>query len=173
MLKRMKIEDVSIGDILFKIRPLGAMNATYVFGDLVSVVLPIIGTTALSSGIEKTDALTPEVIEKIVDNLDTDSIASSLAKVDGKTITKLISELVIDYRNVSIKDGNEWRIMTLEDFDEIFCMYLAGEIKLCAAVVKQNFGSFFGDVGALYGSLLEKAAQKRTSLNMGNLTTNK
>lgn len=41
-LKRMEAQDVSIGEIRFKVRPLGAMNAAYVFGDVTAIVLPII-----------------------------------------------------------------------------------------------------------------------------------
>ena len=173
MLKRMMTEDVQIGDVLFKIRPLGAMYATHVFGDLVSVLLPIIGAASLASGIDKNDLSTPASLEKLMNDLDTDSLIESLSRIDGKVLERLISELVLDYKNVSFQDGSEWRIMVREDFDEIFCMYFAGSLKLCSAVIKQNFGSFFGDIGDLFGNLLKKAAQKKTSLTMGSLIESK
>lgn len=173
MLKRMMAEDVQIGDVLFKIRPLGAMKAAHVFGDLVSVVLPILGAASLASGIDKNNFSTPASIENLMNDLDTDSLVSALAKIDGKALERIISELVLDYQNVTFQDDVEWKIMTRDDFDEIFCMWFAGALKLCAAVIKQNFGSFFGDVSDLFGNLLRKAAQKKTSLPMENLTASK
>ena len=49
-MKRMEMQETVVGDYTFRIRPLGAMNAAYIFGDVAAVVLPIIGTVALSSG---------------------------------------------------------------------------------------------------------------------------
>lgn len=175
MLKRMNSEEVVIGDLRFHIRPLGAMNATHVFGDVVSVVLPVIGTVGLSTNIDGIQQLDADTIQRLVDGLDTDSIVNALAKIDGDTLTKLVSELVVDYRNTSFMndDTGKWCIMTLEDFDELFCMNLAGVMKLCASVVKQNFGGFFADVGSLFGSALKKAAEKKTSLATESLTGSK
>lgn len=52
-MKRMEMQETVVGDYTFRIRPLGAMNAAYIFGDVAAVVLPIIGTVALSSGDEE------------------------------------------------------------------------------------------------------------------------
>lgn len=174
MLKRMKSEEVVVGKLRFRIRPFGAMNATHVFGDLVSVVLPVIGTASLTSGIEDIKNMDSESIQKLVDGLDTGSIVDALAKINGDVMADIVSELVVDYKNVSFEDedSGEWRIMTSEDFDELFCMFFAGILKLCASVVKQNFGSFFGDVAALFGGLLKKVAEKKTSPTTGSLTKN-
>lgn len=175
MLKRLNSEEVVVGDLRLRIRPLGAMNATHVFGDMVSVVLPVIGTVGLSTNIESIQKLDADTIQSLVDGLDADSLVNALAKIDGSALTKIISELVIDYKNTSFlndETGN-WCNMTLEDFDELFCMNMAGIMKLCGSVIKQNFGSFFADVGGLFGDALKKAAEKKTSHATETLTESK
>ena len=45
-MKRMEMRDVSIGEYQFKIRPFGAKDALYIFGDVASILLPILGSVA-------------------------------------------------------------------------------------------------------------------------------
>ena len=154
-LKRMSTKDVDIGDFTFKLRPFGAMDASYIFGDVISVVLPIIGTVALSTGNaeEKSIAVSDGI------NLDSESVASSLGKLNGKELSTLIRELLLDHNNVSFRcndDGGNFQRLTKDDFDEIFCMYFAGALKLCAEVLIQNYGNFFGDASNLFGNLFDR-----------------
>lgn len=37
-MKRMEMQETVVGDYTFRIRPLGAMNAAYIFGDVAAVV---------------------------------------------------------------------------------------------------------------------------------------
>ena len=151
-MKRMEMQETVVGDYTFRIRPLGAMNAAYIFGDVAAVVLPIIGTVALSSGDEESADL--DIFEGV--DLDTMSLVTALSNINGKTLTRLISELLLEHSNVSFfdKDESKWRPMTEDDFDEIFCMAFAGALGLCAAVIQQNFSGFFGDIGTLFGRLM-------------------
>lgn len=151
-MKRMEMQETVVGDYTFRIRPLGAMNAAYIFGDVAAVVLPIIGTVALSSGDEESADL--DIFEGA--DLDTKSLVTALSNINGKTLTRLISELLLEHSNVSFfdKDESKWRPMTEDDFDEIFCMAFAGALSLCAAVIQQNFSGFFGDIGTLFGRLM-------------------
>ena len=135
-LKRMEAQDVSIGEIRFKVRPLGAMNAAYVFGDVTAIVLPIMGTVAVSSGNDD-EASGMEMFQGM--NLDSESLANALGKINGQKLTALLDELVLKYGNVSFQDEDDhWVVLTRSDFDEIFCADLIGAVKLCAAVIRQN-----------------------------------
>ena len=93
-LKRMEAQDVSIGEIRFKVRPLGAMNAAYVFGDVTAIVLPIMGTVAVSSGNDE-EASGMEMFQGM--NLDSESLANALGKINGQKLTTLLDELVLKY----------------------------------------------------------------------------
>ena len=43
-MKRMEMRDITVGEYQFKVRPFGAKDATYIFGDVASIILPILGT---------------------------------------------------------------------------------------------------------------------------------
>ena len=171
-LKRMESKEVSIGDSVFHIRPLGAMNAAYVFGDVTSIVLPILGTVAVAKGDkEKEKAMSLDMFKDM--KLDTESLANALGKVNGDKLTTLIDELVLRFRNVSFQTENgDWNALTRDDFDEIFCADISGMVKLCVAVIQQNYSNFFDGLSGLFGSP-EKATQEETlPKNTATLTPN-
>lgn len=171
-LKRMDAKDVSIGELLFKIRPLGAMNAAYVFGDVTSIVLPILGTVAISKGTEeeKKEAASLEMFKDMP--LDTESLANALGKINGQKLTVLLDELVLKYGNVSYQDETgTWSVLVRSDFDELFCADLVGAMKLCAAVIQQNYSGFFDGLSALFGNRTNGAQEER-SKNTEALTQN-
>lgn len=168
-LKRMEAQDVSIGEIRFKVRPLGAMNAAYVFGDVTAIVLPIMGTVAVSSGNDDEasgmEASGMEMFQGM--NLDSESLANALGKINGQKLTALLDELVLKYGNVSFQDEDDhWVVLTRSDFDEIFCADLIGAVKLCAAVIRQNYSGFFDGLSTLFGNLMsgtQAAAQSKNT----------
>lgn len=165
-LKRMEAQDVSIGEIRFKVRPLGAMNAAYVFGDVTAIVLPIMGTVAVSSGNDE-EASGMEMFQGM--NLDSESLANALGKINGQKLTTLLDELVLKYGNVSFQDEDDhWVVLTRSDFDEIFCADLIGAVKLCAAVIRQNYSGFFDGLSTLFGNLMsgtQAALSKNTEVS--------
>lgn len=165
-LKRMEAQDVSIGEIRFKVRPLGAMNAAYVFGDVTAIVLPIMGTVAVSSGNDE-EASGMEMFQGM--NLDSESLANALGKINGQKLTTLLDELVLKYGNVSFQDEDDhWIVLTRSDFDEIFCADLIGAVKLCAAVIRQNYSGFFDGLSTLFGNLMsgtQAALSKNTEVS--------
>ena len=165
-LKRMEAQDVSIGEIRFKVRPLGAMNAAYVFGDVTAIVLPIMGTVAVSSGNDDEES-GMEMFQGM--NLDSESLANALGKINGQKLTALLDELVLKYGNVSFQDEDDhWVVLTRSDFDEIFCADLIGAVKLCAAVIRQNYSGFFDGLSTLFGNLMsgtQAARSKNTEVS--------
>lgn len=165
-LKRIEAQDVSIGEIRFKVRPLGAMNAAYVFGDVTAIVLPIMGTVAVSSGNDD-EASGMEMFQGM--NLDSESLANALGKINGQKLTALLDELVLKYGNVSFQDEDDhWVVLTRSDFDEIFCADLIGAVKLCAAVIRQNYSGFFDGLSTLFGNLMsgtQAARSKNTEVS--------
>lgn len=60
-MKRMEMRDVSIGEYQFKIRPFGAKDALYIFGDVASILLPILGSVAVAS--DDTDSMIQKVVQ--------------------------------------------------------------------------------------------------------------
>ena len=104
-------------------------------------------------------------------NLDTESLMTALGKIDGRQVTRLMSELLLEHSNVSFLDTDQspavWRPMLKADFDELFCMDLLGAFRLCLAVIKQNYSNFFSDMSTLFGGHVKvsKGAQSKTTEN--------
>ena len=60
-MKRMEMRDITVGEYQFKIRPFGAKDAIYIFGDVASIVLPILGTVSVAS--DDKDAVSMEMFD--------------------------------------------------------------------------------------------------------------
>lgn len=101
-----------------------------------------------------------------------DSLVKALGRINGKALSKLVSELLLEHSNVlalNPEDGR-YKVMTEDDFDEIFCQYLAGMLNLCAEVIRLNFSGFFKDASTLFGGLI-KVRRAGSSNSMENSTT--
>lgn len=170
-LKRMTSQEVPIGEEVFHVRPLAAMDSAQVFGDVTSVILPIAGVVAISSGDEEERKSSAELDMFKGFNLDTESLMTALGKIDGRQVTRLMSELLLEHSNVSFLDTDQspavWRPMLKADFDELFCMDLLGAFRLCLAVIKQNYSNFFSDMSTLFGGHVKvsNGAQSKTTEN--------
>ena len=82
---------------------------------------------------------------------------TALARINGNALSKLVSELLLDHSNIRVLDPekNTYEVMGEDDFDEIFCQYLAGMLNLCAEVIRLNFSGFFKDASTLFGGLIK------------------
>ena len=60
-MKRMEMRDITVGEYQFKVRPFGAKDATYIFGDVASIILPILGTVSVAS--DDKDAVNMEMFD--------------------------------------------------------------------------------------------------------------
>lgn len=152
-MKRMEMRDITVGEYQFKVRPFGAKDATYIFGDVASIILPILGTVSVAS--DDKDAVNMEMFDGM--DMDKDSLVKALARINGNALSKLVSELLLDHSNIRVLDPekNTYEVMGEDDFDEIFCQYLAGMLNLCAEVIRLNFSGFFKDAITLFGGLIK------------------
>lgn len=167
-MKRMEMRDIAVGEYQFKIRPFGAKDAIYIFGDVASIILPILGTVSVAS--DDKDAVSMEMFDGM--DMDKDSLVKALARINGNALSKLVSELLLDHSNIRIlnTESNAYEVMSEDDFDEIFCQYLAGMLSLCAEVIRLNFSGFFKDASTLFGGLI-KVRQAGSSNNTESSTT--
>lgn len=149
----MEMRDITVGEYQFKVRPFGAKDATYIFGDVASIILPILGTVSVAS--DDKDAVNMEMFDGM--DMDKDSLVKALARINGNALSKLVSELLLDHSNIRVLDPekNTYEVMGEDDFDEIFCQYLAGMLNLCAEVIRLNFSGFFKDASTLFGGLIK------------------
>lgn len=152
-MKRMEMRDITVGEYQFKIRPFGARDATYIFGDVASIILPILGTVSVASNDK--DAIHMEMFDGM--DMDKDSLVKALGRIDGRTLSKLVNELLLSHSNVRVlnPENGVYEVMNEDAYDEIFCQYLAGMLILCAEVIRLNFSGFFSDASTLFGRLFK------------------
>ena len=60
-MKRMEMRDITVGEYQFKVRTFGAKDATYIFGDVAAIILPILGTVSVAS--DDKDAVNMEMFD--------------------------------------------------------------------------------------------------------------
>lgn len=111
------------------------------------------GTVSVAS--DDKDAVNMEMFDGM--DMDKDSLVKALARINGNALSKLVSELLLDHSNIRVLDPekNTYEVMGEDDFDEIFCQYLAGMLNLCAEVIRLNFSGFFKDASTLFGGLIK------------------
>ena len=76
----------------------GARDATYIFGDVASIILPILGTVSVASNDK--DAIHMEMFDGM--DMDKDSLVKALGRIDGRTLSKLVNELLLSHSNVRV-----------------------------------------------------------------------
>lgn len=162
------MRDITVGEYQFKIRPFGARDATYIFGDVASIILPILGTVSVASNDK--DAIHMEMFDGM--DMDKDSLVKALGRIDGRTLSKLVNELLLSHSNVRVlnPENGVYEVMNEDAYDEIFCQYLAGMLILCAEVIRLNFSGFFSDASTLFGRLF-KVRHAGSSNNTESSTT--
>jgi len=162
-MKRLETVQKNISGIRFYIRYFGSFYAAEISGDLTKVFLPILAALFGGSDEEKS------VLDTDIAELD---IAKTMSNFDGKTVRTLVTKLLIADENISFDDPETKENLKLDydAADELFAGDLAGMFKLCAEVIKLNYGSFFGSLGIQSGNLQEKIseAMKKTLQNTGN-----
>ena len=162
--EKLCMRDITVGEYQFKVRPFGAKDATYIFGDVASIILPILGTVSVAS--DDKDAVNMEMFDGM--DMDKDSLVKALARINGNALSKLVSELLLDHSNILVLDPkkNTYEVMGEDDFDEIFCQYLAGMLNLCAEVIRLNFSGFFKDASIparYWQKISSKSSSPKTS----------
>ena len=185
------MRDITVGEYQFKIRPFGAKDAIYIFGDVASIVLPILGTVSVAS--DDKDAVSMEMFDGM--DMDKDSLVKALARINGNALSKLASELLLDHSNIRVLDPEKTTEIQANDLcakiehsskvlaEDFIKIILAHNLisvffrvqNADVAVVQQkfarlNFSGFFKDASTLFGGLI-KVRRAGSSNSMENSTT--
>ncbi len=132
-MKRMEMRDITVGEYQFKVRPFGAKDATYIFGDVASIILPILGTVSVAS--DDKDAVNMEMFDGM--DMDKDSLVKALARINGNALSKLVSELLLDHSNIRVLDPEK---NTYESWARMILMkFSASTSPECSIFVLRSF----------------------------------
>lgn len=138
-----------IGGYTFYIRPMSAMKCAALSGDLAAVVVPLITALLPLAGGDMKDI---NVVEAAP------AIAGAFSTLSGDKIKSLMYSLLIDGRLIGVEgpglDGA--KMLDEQIMDIVFAKNAQNMFILAFYVINENFGDFFGTIGAQYGGVIEK-----------------
>ena len=151
----MKLQDateVVVNENHFYVRPFPAFRAANISGEVIKVIIPIIGSvlpfvsTSGDTSVLDTDLATiaPE-------------ITKAFESLSGDAVEKLLRDLLVKGNNIAVDFNGETKPLTEDLVNELFCGDVQDMYILAFHVIKINYGGFFGKLGTQSGKVAELA----------------
>lgn len=146
-LKQMETTAFDVGDITFYVTPFPAMKSAGIFGELTSVLAPVV--SGILPFLDKIDDL------EELDAKDAAGLFQGCVTLSGDKVEKLVTTLLLG-GNVAYEeedeDGDTEAVkLTKDRFNELFCGDLTDMFELCFDVIKLNYNDFFEKLVGLSG----------------------
>lgn len=151
----MKLQDpvnVTVGGNEFYIRPFSAFKAANISGDIVKVVVPILGSVLPAFNASNMSNLMDQDIMELAP-----TITSGFESLSGDKCEKLLRELLIKNGNIAVKIDGEGTPLTEDLCNELFCGEVQDMYILAFHVIKTNYSGFFKKLGTQSGNVAELA----------------
>lgn len=153
-LKQLEVTEKKIGENTFYIKPFGAFGAANLSGELGGTIVPIFGAIfrARPAG---TEVMNMEISTALP------TLMEAMSGLSGDKVETLLKELLIKRGNISVEGPDtDGRTVKLDEdlANEIFCCEVEKMYQLAFEVIKLNYGSFFENLGVLFGDRLEAGA---------------
>ena len=144
--------EVVVNEKHYFIRPFPAFRAANISGEVIKVVVPIIGSvlpfvsTSGDTSVLDTDLATiaPE-------------ITKAFESLSGDAVEKLLRDLLVRGNNIAVDFNSETKPLTEDLVNELFCGDVQDMYILAFHVIKINYGGFFGKLGNQSGKVAELA----------------
>ena len=151
----MKLQDateVVVNENHFYVRPFPAFRAANISGEVIKVIIPIIGSvlpfvsTSGDTSVLDTDLATiaPE-------------ITKAFESLSGDAVEKLLRDLLVRGNNIAVYFIGETKPLTEDLVNELFCGEVQDMYILAFHVIRINYGGFFGKLGTQSGKVAELA----------------
>ncbi len=151
----MKLQDateVVVNENHFYVRPFPAFRAANISGEVIKVIIPIIGSvlpfvsTSGDTSVLDTDLATiaPE-------------ITKAFESLSGDAVEKLLRDLLVRGNNIAVDFNGETKPLTEDLVNELFCGEVQDMYILAFHVIRINYGGFFGKLGTQSGKVAELA----------------
>lgn len=151
-MKQQEATRYALGDYNFYIRPLPAMTAANMTGDLSALIGPILGGLA---------PLLNMVGEDGKSFMDTDLtqaapvITGAFSSLSGDKLERLLRKLLIESKNITFEgiDDDKPQRLDQDTVNEIFCGNVQDMFILAFKVIQINFSGFFEKFADQFGKL--------------------
>lgn len=151
----MKLQDateVVVNENHFYVRPFPAFRAANISGEVIKVIIPIIGSvlpfvsTSGDTSVLDTDLATiaPE-------------ITKAFESLSGDAVEKLLRDLLVKGNNIAVDFNGETKPLTEDLVNELFCGEVQDMYILAFHVIRINYSGFFGKLGTQSGKVAELA----------------
>lgn len=150
VVKQAEVKEVQIGDNIFYLRPFPAFKSVHMTGELSKLAGPLLA--ALVPLMEDGNSLDSNISEIIP------LIGSAFYSLSGDNLERIMKELLINSKNVSVEiEGEENpEILTNALADELFCCDTQDMFILAFYVIKYNFSGFFSKLESRFGKAFGK-----------------
>lgn len=156
-MKQLESREVHIGENTFYIRPLPAMKAANVSGELANLILPVLSGLAPLAGMV-TDG-------KDLFDIDLEqagpAISGAFSNLSGDKLEKVLRLLLLTGGNIAVEQPDEKAEKLTEDLlNEVFCENVQDMFILAFEVIRSNYNGFFKKLAARFGPGLETLTKK-------------
>ena len=153
---------VPIGENTFYIRPLPAMRAANLTGELSALVLPLLSglapILAAADGKEKGKGVLDVDITDAVP-----AIAGAFSTLSGDKLEAVLRHLLITGGNIAIEEpGAKVETLSEDLLNEVFCTDVQDMFILAFEVIRTNYSVFFAKLGGRFGQAIEELMKKVT-----------
>lgn len=149
----MKIQDpvkVTVGGHDFYVRPFSAFKAANISGEVVKVVVPILGSLLPVFGAKDVSQVMEQDIAELAP-----AISKGFDALSGDSCEKLLRDLLVRNGNIAVDIDGKTNVLTEDIANEIFCGEVQDMYVLAFHVIKANYGGFFKNLGAQSGNVAE------------------
>lgn len=140
--------EVTVGGYKYYIRPFPAFYAARISGDIIKVVVPILGAVVPYMNASS------DVLDQDISTL-SPAIAKGFESLSGEACEKLLRELLINGGAVAVDYNNETVKLTEDIANNVFCGEMQDMYILAYHVIKRNYGVFFKKLGDRSGNVAE------------------
>lgn len=151
-MKQQDATEVVVSDNHFFIRPFPAFRAANISGEVIKVIIPIIGSVlpfvTANGDVSALDADLATIAPEIT---------KAFESLSGDAVEKLLRNLLIKGNNIAVDINGETKPLTEDLVNELFCGEVQDMYILAFHVIKINYGGFFGKLGTQSGKAAELA----------------
>ncbi len=154
----MKLQEptqVVVGESTFYIRPFSAFTAANISGEVVKVIVPLLGSLLPFMKSDEDDTGD----NKSVLDEDVKEIAPELAKgfesLSGDKCEILLRRLLVKHGNIAVEREGQAVPLTEDLVNELFCGEVQDMYVLAFHVIKVNYSGFFKRLGGQSGKAVE------------------
>lgn len=151
-MKQQDATEVVVNDNHYFIRPFPAFRAANISGEVIKVIIPIIGSVlpfvTANGDVSALDADLATIAPEIT---------KAFESLSGDAVEKLLRNLLIKGNNIAVDINGETKPLTEDLVNELFCGEVQDMYILAFHVIKINYGGFFGKLGTQSGKVAELA----------------